>query len=123
MTIGTFERDGLITGDYPLKAKEVTVHGQGTSGATEFLRGDVVAFDNTGTLVLADSARSAIGADKAVGIICDNIAVPAGESKVTTMFVKGEFNARFLRFGGSDTVNQHKRRMTEIGLLVRETGR
>lgn len=119
MTIGKLERDGLIAGDYPLKAVSIVVHGATGTAVTEFKRGDVIALDTNGVPVLVDSAVA--GAEKPVGIITDNIAVAAGETQTTTMYIKGEFNRRFLRFGGNDTVDNHLRHMNEIGLIVRET--
>lgn len=124
MTIGTLERDGLIAGDYPLKVEEVTVHGAGSTGRTEFKRGDVVALitgANGETPTLVDSRSAVSGANRAVGIMAEPVSVGPGEQTVTVMFIKGEFNRRFLQFGGNDTYDIHKRRMTEIGLLVRET--
>ena len=124
MIVGTFERDGLIAGDYPLKVEEITVHGTEAAGRTEFKRGDVVALidgANGEMPVLVNSASQTNGANRAAGIMTENVSVSAGEQAVTTMFIKGEFNRRFLQFGGNDTYEKHKRRMTEIGLLVRET--
>lgn len=120
MTIGKLERDGLIAGDYPLKAQEIVVHGPQT-GETEFRRGDVIALRTGNIPALVDSTQSANGGNRAVGIMCDNVVVQAGQQVVTTMYVKGEFAKRHLRFGGDDTVANHERHMTEIGLLVRET--
>lgn len=115
MTIGTVERDGLIAGDYPLKADEISL-----TGPAELKRGDVLGFTNAGQLTLVNSSATN-GSQFAVGIACDDITVADGTTAVCTMFIKGEFNKRFLRFGGTDTAETHKRRMTEIGLLVRET--
>ena len=121
MVIGRLERDGLIAGNYPLVAMEVIVSGPATSGITEFKRGDVIALVNGTTPALVDSASTATDGTRAVGIMCDNVVVNAGEQKTTTMYIKGEFNHRALRFGGSDTPADHIRHMTEIGLIIRET--
>jgi hypothetical protein len=108
------ERDGLIAGDYPTKSQEITV-----AGPAEFKRGDVIAQTSAG-YALVDSTGAG-SASQAIGIICDDVVVEAGDTAKTTMYVKGEFNQRFLQFGGSDTADTHQRRMTEIGLLVRPT--
>jgi|GEM_PF-1925763 len=113
--LGKVVRDGLIAGDYPTKAEEITI-----TGPAEFLRGDVVGMTSAGGYALVDSAQSD-GSQNPVGIICDGIKVENGETAVSTMYVKGEFGRRFLRVGGTDTIDTHKRRMTEIGLLVKET--
>ena len=115
MTIGRHEHDGLIVGDYPLKAKEIQVE-----GPAEFRRGDVVAITNAGDYVLAEISRTD-GGGAVVGIITDNFTADTGETKVSTMYVKGEFNQRALRFGGNDTTADHIDQMTRDGLLVRET--
>jgi hypothetical protein len=110
--LGRVARDGLIAGDYPTKSQEITLEGPAV-----FKRGDVIA-QADGGYALVDSAGSGSGT-LAVGIVCDDITVEAGESAKTAMYVKGEFNQRSLRFGGTDTAGDHLRRMTEIGLLVR----
>ena len=115
MTIGSTKRDGLIAGNYPLAAKEITI-----TGPAEFKRGDVVGAITTGGYALADSTATN-GSQNVIGIMTDDIVAESGASVVTTMYVKGEFNQRQLRFGGTDTVENHRRRMTEIGLLIRET--
>ena len=115
MTIGSTKRDGLIAGNHPLAAKEITI-----TGPAEFRRGDVVGAITAGGYALANSTATN-GSQNAIGIITDDIVVETGVNIVTTMYVKGEFNQRQLRFGGSDTVENHRRRMTEIGLLIRET--
>ena len=114
-TVGISKPDGLIVGDFPLEAVEVQVQ-----GPAEFRRGDVVGLVDNQNLVLADSSLKN-GGQNPVGIMCRDINPAQGETAVTTMYVKGAFNLRNLRFGGSDTFENHKRRMTEIGLIVRET--
>ena len=115
MIIGSTKRDGLIAGDYPLVAKEITI-----TGPAQFKRGDVIGATTEGDYALADS-NATDGSQNAIGIITDDTNAEDGISIVTTMYVKGEFNQRQLRFGGKDTVENHRRRMTEIGLLIRET--
>ena len=115
MTIGSTKRDGLIAGNFPLVAKEITV-----TGPAEFKRGDVIGAIAAGGYALADSTATD-GSQNVVGIITDDTTAEASANVVTTMYVKGEFNQRQLRFGGSDTVDNHIRHMTEIGLIVRET--
>ena len=124
MIVGTFERDGLIAGDYPLKVEEVTMYGTDAGEPTKFKRGDVVALidgENGEMPALVEFGSTTSGGSKVVGILTENVTVDPGQFAVTTMFIKGEFNRRFLRFGGNDTYEKHKRRMTEIGLLIRET--
>ena len=115
MTIGSTKRDGLIAGNYPLKAVEIIL-----TGPADFKRGDVVGALTAGGYALVESAADD-GSELVVGIITDDIIVETGVNVVTTMYVKGEFNQRQLRFGGTDTVEAHRQRMTEIGLLIRET--
>ena len=115
MTIGTHNKDGLIAGDYPLKAEQININ-----GPAEFKRGDVLALTREGQPVLVNSAATD-GTGQVVGIACDDVAVATNATGICTMYIKGEFNKRFLRFGGKDTADIHHRRMTEIGLLVRET--
>lgn len=113
--LGNVNRNGLIAGDYPTKAEEITI-----TGPAEFLRGDVIGALTAGGYALVDSSKTD-GSEKPVGVICDDISVESGDTAVSTMYVKGEFARRFLRVGGTDTIDTHKRRMTEIGLLVKET--
>ena len=113
--LGEFKPDGLIAGDFPTVAMEITV-----TGPAEFKRGDVIAQTGNETYVLVNSTGTG-GARLPVGIICDNITVVNGTTSKTTMYVKGEFNRRFMRFGGTDTADTHMRRMTEIGLIIRGT--
>ena len=113
--LGKMERDGLIAGDFPTKVEAITV-----TGPAEFQRGDVIAKTGNESYTLVDSAGSG-GAELVVGIICDDITVEDGSTAVTNMYIKGEFAQRHLRFGGDDTVENHRRRMTEIGLIIRET--
>ena len=120
MTIGSTTRDGLIAGNYPLVAIEIKVAGASGGTPTEFLRGDVVGITSDGRYILADSTATN-GSQNVVGIICDDVKVESGAEAVTTMYIKGEFNQRFMRFGGNDTVERHSRRMIEIGLIPRET--
>lgn len=108
--LGELKRDGLIAGDYPTEVQEITL-----TGPAEFKRGDVIAQNDDGEYELV------VGDALAIGIICEDITVGDDEITKTTMYVKGEFNQRFLQFGGDDTVETHKRRMTEIGLIPRPT--
>ena len=113
-TLGTFEPKGLIAGDFPTVVQEIIL-----TGPVTFLCGDVVA-EVDGVHSLVDSAGAG-NAALAVGIICDDIVVDDGITTKANMYIKGEFNHRFLRFGGSDTSDDHRRRMREIGLIIRET--
>ena len=113
-TLGTFEPDGLIAGDFPTEAQEITI-----TGPAEFKRGDVLGIAGE-RYVLANSGASD-GSQNAVGIVCDDITVADGTTAVSNMFIKGSFNYRFLRFGGDGNPEPHLRRMTEISLIVRKT--
>jgi len=113
--LGTFKPDGLIAGDFPTKAQEITL-----TGPADFKRGDVLGQAEDGTYALVDSAATD-GTQAVVGIVCDDVTVSDGATAVSTMYIKGEFNRRFLRFGGTDTVDNHIRRMTDISLIVRST--
>ena len=113
--IGVSIPDGLHAGDASLEAQQITV-----TGPAELKRGDVVAFSDNETIVLAESTRTD-GGQHAVGIMCHDVRADEGEAITTTMYVKGAFNQRRLRFGGADTIEKHLRRMTEIGLIVRES--
>ena len=120
MIIGNTKPDGLIAGTYPVVAVAITITGATPNAPTEFRRGDVVGVTTEGIYALANSSATN-GSQNVVGIICDDIKVESGETAVSTMYVRGEFNIRLLRFGGSDTVETHSRRMIEIGLIPRET--
>lgn len=114
-TIAESNNDGLYTGDFPRETQEIVI-----TGPAEFMRGDVLALADGTTPVLVDSTLSN-GGQNVVGILCRNVSLAAGETATTAMYVKGSFNQRRLRFGGNDTIEKHLRRMTEIGLIVRET--
>ena len=115
-TLGKHEPDGLIAGDFPTEAQEITI-----ADPAEFRRGDVLGIvAGTGRYVLADSSASD-GSQGAAGIACDDVAVADGASAVSNMFVKGDFSYGRLRFGGDGSPDPHLRRMTEIGLIVRKT--
>ena len=113
--LGVMQRDGLIAGDFPTEAQEITL-----TGPFEYKRGDVLGITNDGRYVLVDS-RATDGSQRAVGIVCDDVTVGDGMTVVSNMFIKGEFNRRFLRFGGTDTADEHMRHMTEISLIIRNT--
>ena len=113
--LGEFKPDGLIAGDFPTAAMEITI-----TGPAEFKRGDVIAKTGDEAYALVDSAGPG-DARLPVGIICDDITVANGVTTKSTMYVKGEFNRRFMRFGGTDTADTHMRRMTEIGMIIRGT--
>lgn len=113
--LGEHKPDGLIAGDFPTEAMEITL-----TGPAEFKRGDVIAQTGDETYALVDST-GADGAELPIGIICDDIIVEDGVTTKSTMYIKGEFNRRFMRFGGTDTADTHMRRMIEIGLIIRGT--
>lgn len=113
--LGGFKPDGLIAGGFPTVTMEITV-----SGPAEFQRGDVIAQTGENTYALVNSAGTN-GAERPVGIVCDDFAVADGVTTKSTMYVKGEFNRRSMRFGGTDTADTHMRRMTEIGMIIRGT--
>jgi len=115
LSLGEFKPDGLIAGDFPTVTMEITV-----AGPAEFKRGDVIAQTGDNEYALVDSA-GADGAELPIGIICDDFNVDNGATTKSTMYVKGEFNRRFMRFGGTDTADTHMRRMTEIGMIIRGT--
>ena len=113
MVIGRLVRDNLIAGEYPLEAIEVVV-------TKKFNRGDVVAYAKGGELKLAD-IKATDGAQYAVGVMTENVAPEQGEEVTTTMFIKGEFSISHLRFALNNTVEQHERRLIEIGIIPRVT--
>ena len=113
--LGEFKPDGLIAGDFPTVSMEITV-----AGPAEFRRGDVIAQTGDETYALVDSTGTS-GAELPVGIVCDDFSVDDAATTKSTMYVKGEFNQRFMRFGGADTADTHMRRMTEIGMIIRGT--
>ena len=114
-TIGTFDPKGLIAGDFPTETQEIVL-----TGPADFKRGDVIAQADNGSYALVNSAGTGRAA-LAIGIICDDIVVETGAASRAVMYIKGEFNQRYLVFGGVDTVDDHLRRMTEIGLIPRGT--
>jgi len=114
MMIGSTTRDGLIAGNYPLAAEEITIKN------AVFKRGDVIGISSAGSYALVDSSAGD-GTETPIGIITDDVSADDEQNVVTTMYIKGEFNQRFLRFGGKDTVDTHRRRMTEIGIIPRAT--
>jgi len=114
-SLGELERDNLIVGSFPTVVMEIEL-----TGPIEFKRGDVIAQLDDGTYALVDSSGTS-GIENPIGIICDNIKVLEDITTKATMYVKGEYNERALNFGGDDTAETHKRRMTEIGLIVRKT--
>ena len=113
--LGRATRDGLIAGDYPLKTEAIII-----TGPADFKRGDVVGRTIGGAFALTDSAQSN-GLQNPIGIISDDVVVETGETATAVIYVKGEFSERFLQFGGTDTADTHRRHMTEIGLMIRET--
>ena len=114
--LGRFEPDGLIAGDFPTEAQEITI-----TGPADFKRGDVLGIiASNGRYVLADSTAND-GSQNVVGIVCDDVTVADGAKAVSNMFIKGEFSHRHLRFGGDGNADPHLRRMTEISLIVRKT--
>jgi len=115
MSLGEMKRDGLIAGDFPTEAVPIVF-----VGPIEIKRGDVLGVTEDKKYVLVNSGATD-GSNKVVGIACDDVFVKENETVVSNMFIKGEFNRRFLRFGGDDTVDAHKQRMTDISLIVRET--
>jgi len=115
MVLGHMERDGLIAGGFPTVAQPINL-----IGPAEFKRGDVLGLTNNGVYVLVDSTADD-GSQNAIGIVCDDITIEDETIVVSNMYIKGEFNRRFLQFGGTDTADTHKRRMTEISLIIRET--
>ncbi|MCL2392615.1 MAG: head decoration protein [Oscillospiraceae bacterium] len=114
-TIGIFEPDGLIAGDFPTEAQGITI-----TGPAEIKRGDVLGLTDEGNYVLVDSTATN-GSQEVVGIACDDVIVEDGMTATSTMFIKGAYIRRFLRFGGTDTVENHIRRMTDISLIVRDS--
>jgi hypothetical protein len=114
--LGSVTRDGLIAGDYPIKTAEIRV-----TGPASFKRGDVVGRKTSdGSYALVNSAKSD-GTQAPVGIVCQEITAEADEEAVGAMYVKGEFAAGHLTFGGTDTVEKHRAAMTAIGLIPRGT--
>ncbi|MCL2201567.1 MAG: hypothetical protein FWB75_06340 [Oscillospiraceae bacterium] len=109
--IGELERDGLIAGDYPTETMGITIVND-TAEDMSFLRGDIIAQTENSYKLAGDD-------DEAVGIICDDVVVSAGEEAESVMYIKGEFNRRKLRVDGELSV--HERRMIEIGLIIRST--
>jgi len=114
-TVGTFKPDGLIAGDFPTEVQEISI-----TGPAEIKRGDVLGATDDGNYILVDSTATD-GSQSVVGIACDDVVVEDGTTAVSSMYIKGEYNRRFLRFGGTDTVETHIRRMTDISLIVRGT--
>jgi len=112
---GRFDPNSLVAGGYPTVAQAIKL-----TGPAEFKQGDVIAQADDGSYALVDSSGAGKAA-LAIGIICDDVAVETGATSPAVMYIKGEFNQRYMQFGGTDTADLHLRRMTEIGLIIRGT--
>jgi len=106
MVISKLERDGLIAGNFPLVTIAVA-----TSNSVK--RGEVISINDEFKVVAVDANNPVRG------IVADD--VETDSETTVNVYIKGEFAERHLIFPEGNTIDNHRTRMLEIGLITRQT--
>jgi hypothetical protein len=115
-TIGEHTPDNLIAGhEIPVLVKGVTLAaGQGTVE-----RGTVLGIATSTSLAYPVDKSKVDGSQVAKFIATDTIDTTNGNVK-TTAYESGLFNSNALIFGGTDVVADHKDKLRELGIFLKE---
>jgi|AntDeeMetagen285_2_1112576.scaffolds.fasta_scaffold00458_6 hypothetical protein len=95
MQTHTYERDNLLSGDFPLVTRAVTI----ASGQT-LARGAILG--NNGTAYVQADSTLVDGSEAAVAILAENVDATGGDTPAIA-YLTGQFNERAVGVTGSDT--------------------
>lgn len=107
------EFDNLLAGHVvPAVTDHVTVK----SGKV-YKKGTVVGIIDAEQVFVAVDSTKKDGSQTPYGIVADDVDATS-ENKQAVIYLTGQFNASKLIFGGTDTVEKHKRALRNIGIFV-----
>ncbi|CAM4111429.1 head decoration protein [Mesobacillus thioparans] len=114
--LGEFTPDNLIAGqEVPVLVNGVTL----ASGQGVVKRGAVVGIVTASGLAQLVDKTKADGTQNPFGILTDDVDTENG-TVTTTAYVSGLFNPLALTFGGTDSVSDHKAKLRELGIYLKE---
>ncbi|WP_163538297.1 head decoration protein [Gracilibacillus sp. YIM 98692] len=113
-TLDTFDRDNLFAGGVqPVVTDSVTV-----ASGENLTRGTVLGIVSaSGEAVAVDSAQTD-GSEKPFAILSEDVDATDAATP-GAIYLTGEFNEDALTFGGSDTADDHKTALREIGIFLK----
>lgn len=107
-TLGTFNHDELFAGDFDVVTDSITV-------GADLSRGTVLGIITaSGNAVAVDSAQTD-GSQTPYAVLAEDVLT----GDVATVYLTGEFNSNKLTFGGTDTVDTHKKALRELSIFVK----
>jgi len=107
--------DNLIAGDYPLKAKSITV----ASGAV-LTRGAVLGEVTASNKFILSASAATDGSENPKVILAEDIDATAGDM-VATAYVTGEFAEESLEIGTGHTADSIRNPLHLRGIIIRKT--
>lgn len=114
-TLGTYNADNLIAGDFPLKAIDITLL-SGENRTRGAVLGKVTA---SGKYKLSASAAGD-GSETPDVILAEDTDASAADKK-TVAYIKGEFNQNELTLGTGHTVASITAGLKDKGIILRDS--
>lgn len=117
-TLATYTPDNLIAGTHVRQlVKGITVK----KGEGALMRGTVMGIIEAEGLCVPVDKNASDGSQEPYCILTDDIDIEKAEDIVTTGYYAGVFNERRLKFGDDNTIDDHRKAMRKVNLLVLET--
>jgi hypothetical protein len=112
--IGTFTPDNLLAGDFP----RVTDWGIIVSGAGALVRGTVLGQITTGGKLKTVNSGNTDGSQAPYAVLAENADASAADAPAP-LYLTGEFDQNRLVFGGTDTVETHRKALRALSIFAR----
>ncbi|PWK16069.1 head decoration protein [Tumebacillus permanentifrigoris] len=83
-----------------------------------YTRGTVVGLITAEDKAVAADSTKTDGSERPNGILTDDVDATMADV-ITTVYLTGEFNEAALTFGGTDTADDHKQTLRDIGIFLK----
>jgi hypothetical protein len=112
--IGTYTPDNLLAGGFP----RVTGWGSIASGAGVLARGTVLGQLTTGGNLKAVDSSQTDGTQNPYAVLAEDTDATSADVPAP-LFLTGEFDQNRLVFGGSDTVDTHRKALRALSIFAK----
>ena len=114
MEIGSFDYDNLCAGGFPQVTQGKTIAQNQT-----LARGAVLGIITASGQAVAVDSTATDGSQNPAFILAEAVTTGSGVTAEAPVYETGEFNENALTFGGSDTADDHRAKLRELGIHLK----